>query len=87
MSYQKINVELIVFADETDSIVAELNSTIDRLEKTHTIFGGAVETAAVEHSGTRRKSALKHTLAAGGAAVAAVRVASDKVAHAYKRVI
>lgn len=87
MAYQKINVELVVFADETDSAVAELNSAIDRLEDTHTIFGGAVEIADIEHSGTRRKSALMHTLAAGSAAVAAVRLAGDKVADTYRKVI
>lgn len=87
MVYRKINVELVVFADEADSVVAELNSAIDRLEKAHTIFGGDIEIATVKKSGTQRKSALMHTLAAGGAAVAAVKLAGDKVAGAYKRVI
>lgn len=87
MVYRKISVELVVFADEADSVVAELNSAIDRLEKAHTIFGGDIEIATVKKSGTQRKSALMHTLAAGGAAVAAVKLAGDKVAGAYKRVI
>jgi hypothetical protein len=87
MAYQKINLELVVFADEADSVVAELNSAIDRLEEAHTIFGGEIEVGAVQHSGTRRKSALMHTLAAGGAAVAALKSAGDKVAGAYKKVI
>lgn len=87
MTYQKINVEMVVFADEADSVVAELNSAIDRMEETHTIFGGAVEMVAVEHSGTRRKSALMHALAGGSAAVAAIKLAGDKVAGAYKKVI
>lgn len=87
MAYQKINLELVVFADETDAVVAKLNAAIDKLEETHTIFGGGIEITAVEHSGTRRKSALMHTLAAGGAAVAAVRLAGSKVADAYKKVI
>jgi len=87
MTYQKINVELVVFADETDSVVAELNSAIDRMEETHTIFGGAVEITAVAHSGTRRKSALMQTLAGGSAVVAAIKLAGDKVASAYKKVI
>jgi hypothetical protein len=52
MAYQKINVELIVFTDVADAVVTELNSAIDQLEKTHTIFGGGIETAPVEHSGT-----------------------------------
>jgi len=87
MDYRKIIVELVVFADETDSVVAELNSSLDRMEETHAIFGGAIEVAPVRKSGTRRKSALTQTLAAGSAAVAAVRFAGDKVADAYKKII
>lgn len=87
MEYRKINLELIVFADEADAVVAELTSAIDRIEESHAIFGGEMETVAVDKSGARRKSALRHTLAAGGAAVAAVRLAGDKIAGAYKKVI
>lgn len=87
MVYQKISVELIVFPDEAASVVAQLNSAIDKLEETHTIFGGGIEMVAVQHSGTRRKSALGHTLAAAEAATAAIKSAGDKVAGAYKKVI
>jgi hypothetical protein len=87
MRYTKINVELIVVADETDAVVAELNSSLDRLEEQHTVFGGGIETVAVEHKGTRRKSALRHTIAAGETAYAAVRLAGDKVAGAFRAII
>ena len=87
MAYRKINVELVVFAEEADSIVAELNSAIDRLEDAHTIFGGGIEIAAVQHSGTRRKSALTHVLAAADTAGAAFKLAGEKVVGAYKKVI
>ena len=87
MTYRKINVELVVFADEADSVVAELNSAIDRLEEVHTIFGGGIEIEAVQHSGTRRKSALMHTIAAADTAAAALKLAGEKVAGAYKKVI
>jgi hypothetical protein len=87
MKYQKIYLELIVFSEERDAVVAELNSAIDRLEETHTIFGGGIETIPVEHSGTRRKSALAHTLDAGNAATVAVKLAAHKVTSAYKKVI
>jgi hypothetical protein len=87
MGYQKINVELIVFSDEADAVVEELNSAIDRLDETHTIFGGGIETIPVGHSGTRRKSALRHTLDAGNTATSAVKLAAQKVAGAYKKVI
>jgi hypothetical protein len=87
MGYQKINVELVVFSEEADVVVAELNAAIDSIEASHTIFGGDIETAPVEHSGTRRKSALRHTLDAGNAATAAVKLAAGKVADAYKKVI
>jgi hypothetical protein len=87
MVYRRITVELVVFEDEADSVVAELNSSLDRLEATHTIFGGGIEIVTVKKSGARRKSALTQTLAAGSAAVAAVKLAGDKVAGAYKKVI
>ena len=87
MPYQRINLELVVFSDEAASVVAELNSTIDQLEETHTIFGGDIETVVVQHSGTRRKSALRHTLEAGEVAEAAIRSAADMFAGAWKRVI
>jgi hypothetical protein len=50
MKYQKIDLELIVFSEESDAVVAELNSAIDRLEETHTIFGGGIDTFPIEHS-------------------------------------
>jgi hypothetical protein len=87
VGYQKINIELIVFSEEADVVVAELNSAIDRLEDTHTIFGGGIETTPVEHSGVRRKSALHHTLAAGETVTSAVKLAAQKVADAYKKVV
>lgn len=87
MTYRKINVELVVFADEADSVLAQLNSAIDRLEDAHTIFGGGIEISAVQHSGARRRSALMHTLAAVDTASAALKSAGEKVAGAYKKVI
>ena len=65
MLYKKINVELIVVADEAEAVTVELNAALDRLEERHTLFGGGIEVVAFEHSGTRRKSALAHTMAAG----------------------
>jgi hypothetical protein len=87
MAYRKINLELIVFEEEADAVVAGLNAALDRLEEAHTIFGGGIETVPVEHSGTRRKSSLKHTLDAGNTATSAVKLAAQKVANAYKKVI
>ena len=87
MGYQKITVELIVFSEEASGVVADLNSAIDRLEETYGIFGGVIETVAVEHSGKRRKSALRHTLEAGNAATSAVILAAQRVADAYKKVL
>lgn len=87
MGYQKINVELVVFSEEAEAVVEELNSALDRMEETHTIFGGDIETAPVEHRGTRQRSALRHTLDAGDTATSAVKLAAQKVANAYKKVI
>jgi hypothetical protein len=87
MGYQKISVEMVVFSEEADAVILELNSTIDRLEETHAIFGGDIETTPVYHTGTRRKSALRHALDAGNTATSAVKLAAQKVADAYKKVI
>jgi hypothetical protein len=87
MSYQKINLELVVFSDEADKVVAELNSTIDRLEETCAIFGGTVEAIPVSRSGTRRKSAFRHTLDAGNAVTSSLKSAAQNVVDAYKKVI
>jgi hypothetical protein len=87
MSYQKINIEIIVFSEEADAVVAELNSAIDRLEERYEIFGGEIESAPVTHSGTRRKSALSHTLDAGKTVTSALKSAAHNVADAYKKVI
>jgi hypothetical protein len=73
MLYKKINVELIVVAEEAEAVVAGLNDALDRLEEKHTLFGGGIETVAVEHPGTRKRSALAHTMAAGETAVRAAR--------------
>jgi hypothetical protein len=43
---QKINVELIVFADDAEAVIAELNAALNQLEERHTLFGGGMETVA-----------------------------------------
>jgi hypothetical protein len=63
MLYKKINVELMVVADEAEAVVAELNNALDQLEERHTLFSGAIETIAFEHTGTAKRSALAHTIA------------------------
>jgi hypothetical protein len=86
-AYKKINVELIVFAEDADAVVVELNAAIDRMDESHTIFGGEIETAAVQHNGTRKRSALVHTREAGETAIGAIKKASGTVAGALKQVI
>lgn len=87
MGHRKINVELIVISDEADAVVEELNLAIDRLYETHMIFRAGIEIIPVDHSGTRRKSALRQTLDAGNTATFAIKLAAKKVAGAYKKVI
>jgi hypothetical protein len=87
MRYRKINVELIVVEDEAEAVVAELNAALDRMEERHTLFGGGIETAGFEHKGSRRRSALGHTVAAFKTAGAAVGVARRSVAGAFHAVI
>jgi hypothetical protein len=87
MVYKKIDLELIVAADEAEAVVTELNAALDRMEEIHTLFGGGIETGAVEHRGTQRKSALMHTRAAGETAAVALRAAGKSVASALRTII
>jgi hypothetical protein len=87
MLYKKINVELIVVADEAETVVADLNDALDRLEEKHTLFGGGIETVPFEHRGARKRSALAHTIAAGETVAGAVRAARDSVTIALRAVI
>ena len=87
MVYKKIELELIVPEDECDAVVAGLNGALDGLEESHTLFGGGIETFAVKHRGTRRRSALLHTLAAGETAAGALRAAGGRVAGALREIL
>jgi hypothetical protein len=87
MQYMKISVEVIVVAEETEAVVAELNAALDQLEESHTLFGGGIETVAFEHPGKRRRSALAHTIAAGETVVGALRTARDGMKVALRAVI
>jgi hypothetical protein len=87
MLYKKINVDLVVPADEADAVVQELNTVLDRMEEHHTLFGGGIEAVAFEHSGIRRRSALEHTITAGKTAAKAVKTARDRVTSALHLVI
>ena len=87
MQYQKLTLEIVVFPEDAEAAIAALNSAIDRIEETRPVFGGEIETTPIEHSGTRRKSALRHAVDAGNTAASAVKSAAQKVAGAYKKVI
>jgi hypothetical protein len=87
MLYNKISVEVIVVADEAEAVVTELNSALDRLEDSHTLFGGGIETVAFEHPGKRRRSALAHTITAGETVVGALKTARDSMTVALRAVI
>ena len=87
MLYKKINVELIVVADEAEAVTVELNAALDRLEERHTLFGGGIETVAVRHRGTRKRSALAHTMAAGETVAHALKAARESVTVALRAVI
>jgi hypothetical protein len=87
MLYRKIELELIVEEGDAEAVVEELNAALDRLEREHTIFGGEIETVAVEEPGTQRRSALMHAKAGVETAVDAVKNAGEKVAEAFRKVI
>jgi hypothetical protein len=87
MLYKKINLELIGPADEADGVICELGLALDRMEERYTHFGGGTERVLIDHSGSRRKTALSHTVAAGKTAVAAVKTARERVKSAMHLVI
>jgi hypothetical protein len=87
MLYKKINIELMVVADEAEAVIAELNTALDQLETRHTLFGGAIETVAFEHTGRSTRSALAHTIAAVETVGSAVRTARESVGVAFRAVI
>jgi hypothetical protein len=87
MYYKRIVVELVVGADEADAVVNQLNGALDHIEEKHVIFGGDIETAAFNHSGMKRRSALRHTLAAGEAVAVALRNTRKRVDDALRAVI
>ena len=87
MLYKRINVELIVIADEAEAVACELEAALDQIEEKHTLFGGGIESVAFEHPGLRKKSALAHTIDAAETAVAAARIARKSVAVALRAVI
>jgi hypothetical protein len=87
MLYKRINVELIVFADEAEAVAAELEAALDRLEEKHTLFGGGIDTIAFEHLQTQKTPALAHTMSAAGTAAVALRTARKSVAVALRAVI
>ena len=87
MLYKKLNVELIVIADEAEAVVAELDAALDRLEEKYTVFGGGIEAVTFEHSGIRKRSALAHTMTAAGTAAVALSTARKSVAVALRAVI
>lgn len=86
-TYKKINLELIVMADEADTVIAKLNSALDQLEPEHEIFGGDIETSTIQHHGTRRKSALAHTRNAGKTAAGAIKKARQSVSGTLRQIV
>jgi len=87
MQYKKINLELIVPVEEADAVEAELAAALDLMEEQHTLFGGGTETVLIEQSGSRRKSALTHTLDAGKTALGAIKTAREHATTALHRVV
>jgi hypothetical protein len=87
MLYKKINIDLIVPADEAEAVIAGLNVSLDVLEEKHSLFGGEIEAVDIEHRGTHKRSALAHTLAAGETVAGAVKIARGHLGSALRAVI
>jgi hypothetical protein len=87
MLYKKINLEVIVPADEAGGVICELGLALDGMEERYTLFGGGTETLLIEHSGVRRKTALSHTMSAGKTAIGAAKAAHRHVTAALHLVV
>jgi hypothetical protein len=87
MLYKKINLELIVPAEEAEEVVANLDAALDLMEDRYTLFGGSTESVLIEYTGVRRKSALSHSTAAGKTAIGAVKTAKVHVVAALRLVV
>jgi hypothetical protein len=87
MRYKKITVELVVDADEAEDVASQLNGALDQLAERYAIFGGDIETAPFSSPGKRRKSALAHTLAAGGTVAVALKSTGRHIGNAVRAVV
>jgi hypothetical protein len=79
MLYKKINTDLTVPADKAEAVIAGLNASLDVLEEKQTLFVAGIEAVDVEHRGTRKRSALGHTLAACETVAGAVKISRGRV--------
>src|ERR1700677_2260230 len=82
MLYKKIDLELIVPADEADAVVAELAAALDHIKERYTFFGGGTKTVPIARTGSRRKSALSHALNADKTAVGAIKTVRERATSA-----
>lgn len=85
--YKKINIELVVAADDAQAVVTELNTALDRMDDRYTLFGGQFEAVPFEHRETRKRSALGHTIAAGESVADALRTTRKSIALAVREVV
>lgn len=87
MRYKRIVVELVVGEDEADTIISQLNRKLNQLEEDHDIYGGDIEAVSFKGPARQRRSALAHTLAAGGTVAMALRNTRRHVGNAVRAVI
>ena len=87
MRYRKISVEMVVPADEADSVAMKLNEAMDGIEFNHSIFDGEIHTMDFKPFGTQQKSALTHTIAAGVKTVNALKIAHRGMKTALRAVL
>ena len=87
MLYKKINVELMVVADEADAVVAKRDAALDLMEERHTLFGGGLEIRLSSTQEHQKRSALAHTIGAGKTLAVALRTTRQSVAAALRAVV
>jgi len=88
MLYKKINIDLIVPADEAEVVIVGFERPARCAEReAHALRRGGIEAVDVEHRGTRKRSALAHTLVVAKLSPVLSKIARGRVRSALRAVI
>jgi len=87
MDYRKINVELVVFADEANAVIAELKSAIDGWKRRIHFSAVTLKLSLSKKRAAAVSPAASVCMSADFLRVRAVKLAGDKIVGAYRKII